>query len=370
MKNWIKCIIIAAFLVVALPVFVPAAEGGKGILAAEGNRVSVSLHLPEGQTETITSLRVKLSVTVVNGEIAEPAFRFNGSLKSAIKEVFVSKEGSNVYLVEIILSGKKEQDIFEKSADVFLGELTASPLSQEYEARVEFAGAGGADGGPAVGYMDAGGIEEMTALIEDADAVTLVQKADNLFSNEKPKLKTGVKKGSKSIIFEWQKINGASGYELYQYNAKTKQYKRIHTVSNGSVTAYSKKFSYAVTYSFKLRAYWTAADGGVLYGPYSSVAKVTVPPATVKGLALKKSGSKGKASLSWKKVSGAKGYQIYRSKKKSGKYKLLKTIKKGSAKKYSVKKPSGKTVYYYKVRAYVTNAKGKRVYGNFSKAKS
>ena len=94
--------------------------------------------------------------------------------------------------------------------------------------------------------------------------------------------------------------------------------------------------------------------------------KVTLSPAKVKGFSVKK---KFSVTLSWKKVTGAKGYQIYFSKKKNGKYKLLKTIKKGKTKKYVVKKPkSGKI--YYKVRAYVNDDKGKKKYGEFSAIKS
>lgn len=54
---------------------------------------------------------------------------------------------------------------------------------------------------------------------------------------------------------------------------------------------------------------------------------------------------------------------------KSGKYKAVSTIKKGSTVSYINKKLTSKKTYYYKVRAYRTE-NGKRIYSSYSKAKS
>lgn len=96
-----------------------------------------------------------------------------------------------------------------------------------------------------------------------------------------------------------------------------------------------------------------------------------VPP-TVKKTKIKKvKNTKGKkVKLSWKKISGASGYQIkYSTTKKFKKKKTkTKTIKKNTAK-YTIKKLKKKTKYYIKVRAYkVYN--GKPYYGKWSKKKS
>lgn len=75
------------------------------------------------------------------------------------------------------------------------------------------------------------------------------------------------------------------------------------------------------------------------------------------------------AKVSWKKVSKASGYEIYRSTKKSSGYKKIKTITKGSTVSYkNTKLKKGKT-YYYKVKAYRT-VSGKKVYSNYSAVKS
>ena len=61
---------------------------------------------------------------------------------------------------------------------------------------------------------------------------------------------------------------------------------------------------------------------------------------------------KKKAVLSWKKVSGASGYQIYRSSKKSSGFKSLKTISKAASVTYTDKSLSKGQTAYYKIRAY------------------
>lgn len=76
-----------------------------------------------------------------------------------------------------------------------------------------------------------------------------------------------------------------------------------------------------------------------------------------------------KAKLTWKKVNGATGYEIYRATSKDGKYTKVKTISKNSTVSYTdTKLTTGKT-YYYKIRAYKTKD-GKKKYGDYSSIKS
>ena len=73
----------------------------------------------------------------------------------------------------------------------------------------------------------------------------------------------------------------------------------------------------------------------------------------------------GRTVLSWKKVKGATGYKVYRSTKKNGKYKKIRTIKKASAVTFTDSKVKKGKTYYYKVRAYKT-VKGNKANGKFS----
>ena len=89
-------------------------------------------------------------------------------------------------------------------------------------------------------------------------------------------------------------------------------------------------------------------------------AKVTIKSAkNIKGKKLK---------ATWKKVSGAKGYEVQ--------YSLDKKFKKAKTKTKTTKKTTitftklkKSKIYYVRVRAYKTNAKGKKVYGAWSKVK-
>ncbi|MCR5793702.1 MAG: CotH kinase family protein [Lachnospiraceae bacterium] len=94
-------------------------------------------------------------------------------------------------------------------------------------------------------------------------------------------------------------------------------------------------------------------------------AKVTAPK-KVTGLTIKRVKNKKVylRKLSWKKVSGAKGYEIFRATK--NKASAFKKIKTQTSVKYTDKKAKKKTAYFYKVRAYKLNGKTK-VYGAFSK---
>lgn len=87
--------------------------------------------------------------------------------------------------------------------------------------------------------------------------------------------------------------------------------------------------------------------------------------AAVKNLK-KKKGKKNTLTLSWKKVSGANGYEVYQATKAKGKYKKIKTISKGKTTRLTVKKLKAKKTYYFKVRAYKKNG-GQKAYGTYSK---
>lgn len=86
-------------------------------------------------------------------------------------------------------------------------------------------------------------------------------------------------------------------------------------------------------------------------------------------VAIKKVSStkKGQAKVTWKKVSGAKGYEIFTSDSENGEFKKAATVKKNAAKGTVKKLKSGSTVYF-KVRSY-TEKDGKKEYGEFSEVK-
>ncbi len=167
------------------------------------------------------------------------------------------------------------------------------------------------------------------------------------------------------VKISWNKAADASGYEVYQYNAKTKKYVKVATVKG---TSYTKSgLTTGTVYSYKVRAYKTI-DKKNIYGSYSKT--VSAKPSLGKVAGVKTVNISGKAvKVTWKKVSGANGYKLYRSTKKNGSYKLVKTVKGSKAVKYTNKKLKKGKTYFYKVRAYKTVGK-KKVYGNYSSYKS
>lgn len=130
----------------------------------------------------------------------------------------------------------------------------------------------------------------------------------------------------------------------------------------------------------KAGTYYVSATGTVTYNGYTGeevtgniiapyaeiqVTETKSPaPAKLKTPVIKVKAGKKCASVSWKKVAGAKGYQVYRAASKNGAYKKIADV---SAKKTSVKatKLKSKKTYYFKVRAYSKTAKS-----SFSKVKS
>lgn len=105
-----------------------------------------------------------------------------------------------------------------------------------------------------------------------------------------------------------------------------------------------------------------------------TVTKPTAPKTKVsvsapKSLSVKKASSK-RVKVSWKKVSNASGYQVYRAKSKNGKYKKVATVKaKKSSRPYVKIKTLKRKKYYYKVRAYKKVGK-KVIYSRYSVKKS
>lgn len=75
----------------------------------------------------------------------------------------------------------------------------------------------------------------------------------------------------------------------------------------------------------------------------------------------------GKLKITWKKVSGVTGYQIYRSTQKNSGYRRIKNLSSKSSSYTNSKLKNGKR-YYYKIRAY-KRIDGKTYYGKFSNIK-
>ena len=98
------------------------------------------------------------------------------------------------------------------------------------------------------------------------------------------------------------------------------------------------------------------------------MAQAASAPAQV-SLTVKQTASKT-VTLTWKKISGADGYEIYRRTGSSGSYTKIKTVTGGSTLTYKNTGLSIGKKYYYKVRAYRILDNGKTIYSSYSSIKS
>jgi hypothetical protein len=79
---------------------------------------------------------------------------------------------------------------------------------------------------------------------------------------------------SKSVTLKWSKVTGATGYEIYRLNSKTKKYEKIKTIKGVSnITFKNTKLTKGTTYKYKVRAYRTMS-GTTYYGAYSTAVKI------------------------------------------------------------------------------------------------
>ncbi|WP_269478008.1 3D domain-containing protein [Hominibacterium faecale] len=187
-----------------------------------------------------------------------------------------------------------------------------------------------------------------------ADETSAVQAPKTLAAPSGIKTKS---LGVKTIQIQWKQVAGADGYRVYRATKKNGKYKKIATVRGGKTSYKNKKRITGKVYYYKVRAY-----NGSVQSSYSKIASGKARPVktTVKARA-----GEEKVTITWKKISGAEGYHIYRAGSKNGKYKRIKIINKGKTTKFTNSKLKGGKTYYYKVRAF-KKMKGKKVFSVYS----
>lgn len=158
-----------------------------------------------------------------------------------------------------------------------------------------------------------------------------------------------------AMELSWERVAGAGRYDIYRAEKQTGKYERIASVKRRKYTDDTIKTDQK--YFYKVQPVYT---GNVLCnGPLSSPAKGMV--VSVKELQGKRIG-KNRYRLSWKKNANVDGYEIYRAKRKNGKYKLVAVVKGSSAARYTDQVSNGGKACYYKVVPY-WKAKKVRHYG-------
>lgn len=170
---------------------------------------------------------------------------------------------------------------------------------------------------------------------------------------------TGVKTSRASMTsakLSWSKVTGATGYQVQKY--VDGKWKGIGTTTKLSFTA--KNLTVGKSTSFRVRAYRTVS-GSKKYGSVSATVKFTAGVPKVSSASI--TSTYNSATLSWKAVSGATGYQVYKYDYSDKGWKKVKTLKAGTVK-YTDKTLKTGTKYAFKVRAY-QKYNGKTYYGAY-----
>lgn len=177
------------------------------------------------------------------------------------------------------------------------------------------------------------------------------------------------------IKLTWEKVKKANGYQIYRSTLKTSGFKKIKTAASGTDKSYSDtEAKFNKTYYYKVRSYQIVTEKvkgktktKKIYSPWSEVvssrrklSKTTIGSA--------KFVSGNSARVSWKKTTGAQGYEIYKCKTKNGTYIYAGKVKGENKTSYTLKKLQAGVKYYFKVRAY-RKVGTKICYGAFSAAK-
>ncbi len=159
---------------------------------------------------------------------------------------------------------------------------------------------------------------------------------------------------SAGIKVSWKKISGATGYVVYssQYSPTSKKWSAWKNRGTAKATASSwtdKNVKSGTKYKYAVRALNGKAKSSI---KSSSITRLSQP--TVK-FANTSTGIK----VSWKKITGSKGYIVYRSEYKNGKWSSWKNLGTISASKtsYIDSEPTVGKNYRYTVRAYNGNVK-------------
>ena len=143
---------------------------------------------------------------------------------------------------------------------------------------------------------------------------------------------------------KWKAVSGAAKYEVYRARSRSGDYIKYSTVTG---TAYTNT-SYIEdgnTYYYKVRA--LKSDGTA--GAWSSIVSVTYKQTLSAPAVTGDNDAQGRPTLTWKAVTGAAKYEVYRARSRSGEYIKYSTVT-GTSYTNTSYIENGNT-YYYKVRA-------------------
>ncbi len=163
------------------------------------------------------------------------------------------------------------------------------------------------------------------------------------------------------LKISWTACEDADGYVLYRMKDDG-SYSTLKYITDKTILSYVNTVTCGVTYTYKAAPYYLDGNEKVFLEESEPMSAKALPAApTLQSVNM---AAYNKIRIIWSKVNGCEGYVIYRSNAEDGKYSVLKTVTQASATNY-VNVVRESTMYYYKIRAFVTVNK-KKVYGDYS----
>ncbi|MDO4648630.1 MAG: leucine-rich repeat protein [Eubacteriales bacterium] len=151
--------------------------------------------------------------------------------------------------------------------------------------------------------------------------------------------------GTQGVQAKWTKVPGVSGYYLYR-KTSSGSYAKIATLGASATSYVDKTASSGVSYYYAVRPYSGSTQGAYEQKPIRCLAAPTVTAARTNKV--------NTVKLTWTKVTGAKGYYIYRKTGTEGFTKIGSVIGESTLS-YVDSKASSSKSFTYAVRAYNGN---------------
>ena len=146
---------------------------------------------------------------------------------------------------------------------------------------------------------------------------------------------------SGTVKLSWEAVDGAKNYRILRATSKNGTYQKIDTVSK--LTYSDTSATVGKQYYYKVRALKANGNAIVTSAAVAGTRDLAQPKVTASNVA-----SSGKIRLTWKAISGAAKYEVYRSASKNGTYTKLGSTTKTS---YTNTGAQAGKMYYYKVKA-------------------
>ena len=175
----------------------------------------------------------------------------------------------------------------------------------------------------------------------------------------RPEVTLSADKASGKIIVSWEAVSGAKSYRVYR-SEDQKTWTLLDTVTETSHTDTTARAG--IKYYYRVRAVASRSDGNSANSSNRSfTCDLPRPVITVDN-----SGASGRVRISWKAISGAERYRVYRATSKSGSYEKI-----GSPSATAFTDTTGKsgTTYYYKVMAAHPNGAANSAYSAIKSGK-